>query len=240
MALLRNELARYIDAALLDPSATAIQVEAFCIEAAQRACAGVCVLPIRIELAARLLAGKHCRVIGVMGFPLGGDLTETKVLAARRAIEQGATELDLVWNLGRFLDNDQPAVLNDLEAVIDGAGQTAESLGRPRPVVKVILECSALDEKQMVAGAQLAAKAGAHFVKTGTGMGPKAAPATVDQVRLLREALPFSVSVKAAGGIQSPEKAEALLKAGADRLGVSSLTAVLGPIVQDPAIRTKR
>jgi len=229
MTLPRNDLARYVDAALLDPSATTDQVEAFCLEAAQRGCAGVCVLPDRVELAAHLLADQHSRVVGVAGFPLGSDLTEIKCQTARRAVEQGATELDVVWNLGRFLDGDHLAVNADIQAVIGTAGDAAERLGRSRPVVKVILECGALDEEQMVEGARLVAEAGAHFVKTGTGIGPGAAPATVEQVRLLRETLPFSISVKAAGGIKDPQQAEALLKAGADRLGVSRLKEVLGP-----------
>lgn len=230
MVLPRNDLARYVDAALLEPSATAAGVETFCLEAAQRGCAGVCVLPHRVKLASGVLAGKRSRVVGVVGFPLGADLTEIKVLSARRAIEQGATELDLVWNLGRFLDGDTATVSAEIQTVIEEAGKAAEGQGRPRPVVKVILECGALDEEQMIAGARLAAEAGAHFVKTGTGIGPNATPATPEQVRLLRECLPFSVSVKAAGGIKNPEQAEILLKAGADRLGVSRLEAVLGPL----------
>jgi len=227
----RKDLAKFVDAALLDPSATAKQVEAFCTKVARLGCAGACVLPHRLELAARLLSNTRVRLVGVVGFPLGSDLPEVKAMMARRAIEQGATELDLVWNLGHFLDGETTAVFADIEGVIKAAGAVAESRNQPRPVVKVILECGALTEEQMVEGAKLVAKVGAHFVKTGTGMGPAASPVTVEQVRLLRETLPFSVSVKAAGGIKTTEQAEALLKAGADRLGISKLEAVLGPKV---------
>ncbi len=230
MALPRHDLSRYVDAAILDPAVTARQVKAYCKLAVQLGCAGVCVLPGRLELAATALAGSRTRVIGVVGFPLGGDFQEAKTWTAMRAIELGATELDMVWDLGSFLDDEYKKVENDIKGVINNATQAALAMNKPRPVVKVILECGALKEEQMVAGAQLVAKAGAHFVKTGTGMGPSAVPATVAQVKILRECLPLTVSVKAAGGIRSREEANALLAAGADRLGISDLDTVLGPI----------
>lgn len=230
MALPGIDLPQYVDATLLDPRATKNTIAGFCQLVQGYGCAGICVLPDRVAQAAKWLKNSPVRIVTVIGFPLGAESQEVKALAAQEAIKAGATELDMVWNLGRYLEGDFEAVITDIEAVIEAGNETALELEKAKPVVKVILECGTLSKEQMLGGAQLVTQTGAHYLKTGTGMSPASEPVTVEQVRLLRKALPHSVSVKAAGGIDNREKAEALLKAGADRLGISRIELVLGPL----------
>lgn len=212
-----EELASVIDHTLLKPTATTADIERLCTEALQWGCASVCVLPYHVPLAYRLLRGSRVAVCTVIGFPLGGTTQRTKVTEAEDTVLLGARELDMVINLPAFFSGREDEVECDIAAV-------AAVAHRRGAVLKVILECGLLTPEQTHRAAEIAARAGADFVKTATGFLSRGA--TVEDVRLLRAAVPAHVQVKASGGIRSYEQARELLQAGATRLGTSA-TAVL-------------
>jgi deoxyribose-phosphate aldolase len=210
------ELASHIDHTVLRPDARQVDVERACQVARELGCAGVCVNPIHVALASRLLLGSPVRVVGVVGFPFGATYTAVKVLETELAIQDGADEIDMVVAIGQLRDLQLDFVESDIAAVVHAAA------GRP---VKVILECGLLTDMEKRLGAQVAAKAGAAFVKTSTGF--LGSGATVHDVTLLHDAVDARLSVKATGGIRFFEDAVALLEAGASRLGASRTEAVL-------------
>jgi deoxyribose-phosphate aldolase len=162
--------------------------------------------------------------VAVVGFPHGGHTTETKVQETRQALARGAEEVDMVLNIGALRQRDLAAAFYDIRAVVEAAE------GRP---VKVILETGYLDDGQKRLACRLAARAGAAYVKTGTGFGPKGA--TVADVALLRRTVSRRLGVKAAGGIRTYQDALALLQAGADLLGTSHTEAILSQAVREAA-----
>lgn len=208
-------LAAAIEHTLLRPEAQPADIDRLCDEAVACRFHGVCVNPAYVAQAARRLEDEPIRVITVVGFPLGANATATKVAEARRAMEDGAFELDMVINLGRFLAGDGAAVRAEIEAlagVVHG--------GRRGGALKVILETAALTPPQMIAGCRLCAEGEADFVKTSTGF-HAAGGASVAAVQLLhRHASPLGV--KAAGGIRTAAAALAMLDAGASRIGTSA------------------
>jgi len=209
------ELARLIDHTLLKPETSAAQIDRLCDECRQYAFYAACVNPVWVERCVRRLAGSRSIVASVAGFPLGASLPATKADEARRAVEQGAAEVDMVANIGALVAGDRDSVVRDIEAVV-----AAVVRANSRALVKVILETAALTEPQIILGCRCAAEAQADFVKTSTGFHP-AGGATVEHVTLLkRHAGPLKV--KAAGGIRDLQTALALLEAGADRLGLSA------------------
>jgi len=211
----RRELTATIDHTLLKPEATAADVDRLCDEAMRYDFAAVCVNPVWVVRCAKRLAGTPVRVASVAGFPLGASLTEVKAEEARRAVGEGAVELDMVIRVGGLIDGDLAAVRDDIAAVAKIIHAAS-----PQHALKVILETAALSEEQVIAGCRCAAEGGADFVKTSTGFHP-AGGATVEAVHLLR-AHAGSMKVKAAGGIRTLETARAMLRAGADRLGCSA------------------
>jgi deoxyribose-phosphate aldolase len=213
-------LASYVDATLLRPDATDTEIVGLCEQADACRTYAVCVSPTRVTLARDVLArgGSGVRIAAVAGFPSGAHLPAVKALEAREAVRAGAEEIDVVIDLGRAADGNWSAVESELAAV------RAEVPG----VLKVILETALLSRDGIVAGCEVAAAAGADFVKTSTGFSPLGG-ATVETVRLLRETVGTALGVKASGGIRTREAAEAMLAAGASRLGLSALAAVLGP-----------
>ncbi len=211
----RRELTATIDHTLLKPEATAADVDRLCDEAMRYDFAAVCVNPVWVVRCAKRLAGTPVRVASVAGFPLGASLTDVKAEEARRAIGEGAVEVDMVIRVGDLIDGDLAAVRDDIAAVAKIVHAAS-----PQHVLKVILETAALGEEQVIAGCGCAAEGGADFVKTSTGFHP-AGGATVEAVHLLR-AHAGSMKVKAAGGIRTLETARAMLRAGADRLGCSA------------------
>lgn len=208
-------IAGLIDHTLLAPEATPGQIETLCIEAVRFGFYAVCVNPCHLGQAARLLAGEKPVPITVVGFPLGASLARAKAYEAAEAIALGAREIDMVMNLGWLKAGDREAVIRDIAAVVRAV--------TPLPV-KVILETCLLSDEEKTLACRLAHDAGAAFVKTSTGFAK--AGANVEDVRLLRrcadELSGGVMGVKASGGIKSLAQAQALVEAGASRIGASA------------------
>ncbi|UCD29049.1 MAG: deoxyribose-phosphate aldolase [Planctomycetota bacterium] len=219
----RRELALKIDHTILKPEAAEASIDQLCDEAVGYGFYAVCVNSIWIRHCSRRLAGSGVCVAGVAGFPLGADATEILVAQAKRAIDDGAVEVDMVIRIGDLVAGNISVVADDVAAVAEVIHDASEDY-----VLKVILETAALNEEQIVAGCRCAVDAGADFVKTSTGFHP-AGGATVEAVRLLaRHARPLRV--KAAGGIRDLAGALAMLEAGADRLGCSAGVKIVNEI----------
>lgn len=221
----RSELARMIDHTLLKTEATEDDVRRLCQEALEYGFASVCVQPVYVSLAARLLEGSPVKVCSVAGFPFGANLTETKAFEARAAVDDGAAEIDMVINVGALKSGDHRTVVSDIEGVVKAVGRDA--------LVKVILETGLLTDGEKVTACRLSKEAGAHFVKTSTGF--IAGGATEEDVRLMRETVGSEMGVKAAGGIRDAATALRMIAAGANRLGCSASVAVIRSMSQDGA-----
>jgi deoxyribose-phosphate aldolase len=207
---------KYIDHTVLKPETTKETVARFCAEAKQYKFAAVCVNPCRVAYAASLLAGSGVKVASVIGFPLGAATPLVKAFECRDALANGADELDMVINLGAVKDGDYGLVERDIRAVVEAAGSAA---------VKVIIETSALTDEEKVKVCKIAAKEGAAFVKTSTGFGKGGA--TVEDVKLMKRTVGPSIQVKASTGVKTRADADALIAAGATRLGTSSGIAIV-------------
>ena len=210
--------AALIDHTLLRPEATQADILRLCDEARQYGFASVCVNPYWVPLAAQRLRGTAVRVATVAGFPLGATLTAVKRQEAARAIHVGAQEIDMVINVGALRSGDLESVRLDIGGVVE----VSHAGGA---LVKVILETALLDDEQKVAGCLLAKAAGADFVKTSTGFGPRGA--TVHDVELMRFVVDQTLGVKAAGGIQRLEDVARMVSAGATRIGASASVKIL-------------
>jgi deoxyribose-phosphate aldolase len=207
------DLAKMIDHTLLKPDATPDQIAQLCFEARKYGFASVCVNPSYVELCAQLLKGSPVKVCTVIGFPLGATPPEVKAYETRLALEKGATEIDMVINIGALKARDLELVARDIRGVV----LTAHAAGA---LVKVILETCLLSDEEKVLGCLLAKEAGADFVKTSTGF--SSGGATVEDVELMRRTVGAQMGVKAAGGIRTREDAEKMIKAGATRIGASA------------------
>jgi deoxyribose-phosphate aldolase len=214
-----RELAATIDHAILKPELTREQVDADLDVAAEWGVFSVCVRPSDIAYAVRRLEGTGVAVGTVIGFPHGTTSTAAKVAEVAQALADGASEVDMVVNIGFLRSGLDDAVVDDIRAVVDAAA------GR---VTKVILETAYLDEEQIVRGSRLTEAGGAAFVKTSTGFG--GGGATVEHVRLMRASVGPDVQVKASGGVRGLETAMAMLDAGATRLGTSASATILGEL----------
>ena len=206
-------VAGMIDHTLLNPDATRQEIETLCREAAQYGFASVCVNPTWVALCARLLRDNPVKVCSVVGFPLGATTTDTKHFETRRAIFDGACEIDMVINIGALKSGDLHAVERDMEAV---TGPCREM----RAVSKVIIEAAFLTDDEKITACTLAKAAGADFVKTSTGFGPGGA--TAHDVALMRRVVGAEMGVKAAGGVRDLEALKAMVAAGATRIGASA------------------
>jgi len=219
----RKELAATIDHTLLKPEATPAMIDRLCAEALEHGFIAVCVNPVWVARCRARLAGAPTLIASVAGFPLGASATAIKVDESRRAIDDGATEIDMVIRIGELIAGETAAVRDDIAAVAQ-----AVHAASPQHVLKVILETAALTTEQIIAGCRCVAEAQADFVKTSTGFHP-AGGATVEAVRLLhRHSAP--IKVKAAGGIRDLTTAKAMLEAGASRLGCSAGVSILGEL----------
>jgi deoxyribose-phosphate aldolase len=209
-----KDIAKYIDHTLLKPDATFDQVTKLCQEAREFEFASVCVNPCYVRHSAGLLRGSSVKVCTVIGFPLGANVTETKALEARRAIREGATEVDMVINVGALKSGRDELVYKDIRAVVEAAMDGGA-------ICKVILETSLLNDDEKTRGCLAARRARADFVKTATGFGPGGA--TADDVALMSRAVSGTkMGVKASGGIRNLQDAQQMIRAGATRIGASA------------------
>jgi deoxyribose-phosphate aldolase len=213
------DMARYIDHTLLKPEATAAEIDQLCREAAQYRFASVCINPTWVKRAAENLRGTSVPVCTVIGFPLGAGTSEIKAMEARRALRDGAREVDMVLNIGALKSGDHELVLKDIEKVVDAAHEVGA-------LCKVILETALLTDEEKVVASALAKKAKADFVKTSTGFGPGGA--TVYDVALMRETVGPEMGVKASGGVRTTDDAEDMIAAGATRIGASAGIEIVG------------
>ncbi|MGQ9707369.1 MAG: deoxyribose-phosphate aldolase [bacterium] len=209
-------IARFIDHTRLKPQTGPAEIERLCAEAMEFGFATVCVSSCFVPLAGAVLKGSGVRVCSVVGFPLGASLTRAKVAEAELAAEAGATELDMVMNIGYFKAGDYKKVLADIFAVVRAV---------PKVLMKVIIETGLLNEAEKKRAAELVIESGAGFVKTSTGFGPGGA--TVADVAFLAGLAQGRIGVKAAGGIRTLSQALALIDAGATRLGTSTGVAIV-------------
>ena len=208
-----GSLAPMIDHTLLKPDATQDQVAQLCYEAKKCEFASVCVNPSHVKLCSDLLKDSPVRVCTVVGFPLGATSTETKVFEAQKAIRDGATEVDMVINVGALKSRDYELVQRDIASV-------ARACHSGGSILKVILEAALLTDEEKVAACQLVKVAGGDFVKTSTGFGPGGA--TAEDVALMRRVVGPDLGVKASGGIRTLADAEKMIAAGASRIGASA------------------
>lgn len=209
--------AKLIDHTLLKADAKREAIVTLCEEAKQHHFASVCVHPTWVETAAQLLKGTGVDVCTVIGFPLGANTPETKAFEASDAIAKGATEVDMVINIGALKDGNDELVARDIRAV------TEEAKGKA--LTKVIIETSLLTNEEKVRACELAVKAGADFVKTSTGF--STGGATVEDIALMRKTVGPDIGVKASGGVRDFAGMEAMVKAGATRIGTSSGVALI-------------
>src|SRR5262245_49822882 len=208
-----QSVASMIDHTLLKPDATRQNIEELCREAAQFKFATVCVNPVWVALAARLLAGSGVGVCSVVGFPLGATTADVKGYETRRAIFDGASEIDMVINVGALKSGDLRVVERDIEAVTAPCRDSGV-------LSKVIIEAGRLTDDEKVTACTLAKAAGADYVKTSTGFGPGGA--TAADVALMRRVVGAEMGVKAAGGVRDLEGLQAMVAAGATRVGASA------------------
>lgn len=211
-----DDVRRLIDSTLLRPDATPDDVRRLCTEAVAHRFGCVCVNPCYVSLAAKVLEATDVKPSTVVGFPLGANHETVKAAEARRAVDEGAREIDMVMALGWFKAREIAKVRSDVEGVVAAAG------ARP---VKVILETALLDAAAIERACRLVMETGAAFVKTSTGFGPGGA--TVEAVSLMRRVVGARLGVKASGGIRTAAQARALIEAGADRLGTSAGPAII-------------
>ena len=209
-------LNKMIDHTLLKANATRAQIEKLCDEAIENDFASVCVNTCWVPMAASRLAGSSVNVCTVVGFPLGAMAPASKAAETARAVADGADEVDMVINVGWLIAGEDDAVRADIAGVVEAAQ------GR---CVKVILECCLLTDEQIVRACELSVEAGATFVKTSTGF--STGGATVKDVALMHKTAGDRCKVKASGGIHTAEEAQAMVDAGADRIGTSSGIAIV-------------
>lgn len=205
------QLNQYIDHTILKPDATIDMIKNLCEEARQYQFASVCVNPCYVDLAAHLLVGSGVKVATVIGFPLGATLSAVKAFEAREAVLRKADELDMVMNIGAAKLGLWEAVADDIRQVVAAAGDSK---------VKVIIETGLLTDDEKRLACQAVLTGGAAYVKTSTGFGPGGA--TVADIQLFKAVVGKQIGIKASGGIRTREQAEAMIAAGATRLGTSA------------------
>ena len=211
----KQEIMRHVDHTILTTTATWDQVQAICEQGLKYNVASVCIPPRHVKRANRFLGGK-LKICTVIGFPNGYNTPEVKVFETEDAVRCGADEIDMVVNLGMVKAGDWEGVFNEIKAV------KAACHGR---ILKVIVEACQLTQEEKLALCRIVSMSGADFIKTSTGF--STGGATVEDVKLFREKVSPDVRVKAAGGIRSFEQAQAMLDAGADRIGASALAALM-------------
>jgi deoxyribose-phosphate aldolase len=220
---MENNVAKMIDHTLLKADSTKDQVTKICEEAKEFNFASVCVNPGWVKYSAELLQGTDVKVCTVIGFPLGAATSETKAFETQDVIEKGATEVDMVINIGALKDGNDDLVKQDIQAV------TAAAKGKA--LTKVIIETSLLTDEEKERACKLAVEAGADYVKTSTGF--STGGATVEDIKLMRKTVGPEIGVKASGGVRSVEDAKNMIEAGATRIGASSGVQIVQGLTSD-------
>ncbi len=222
--LAKDKFPGYFDHTLLKPGARENEIRNLCEAALKYQFASVCVNPSYIALCVQLLKNSGVKVCTVVGFPLGATTTSVKAYEARKAMQLGAQEIDMVLNIGGLKDDKEELVYKDIFEVV-------KECRLKNAVSKVILETGLLTDEEKALACRIVRRAGAHYVKTSTGFGPGGA--TVEDVKLMKEAVKGSrVRVKASGGIRSFEDAVSMIEAGASRLGTSSTEKIMKEYLQ--------
>lgn len=211
------DLAGMIDHTLLKPEATLSDIRALCQEGLKYGFASICINPFYVKLASEELKGSKVKVCSVSGFPLGASKSEIKAKEAELGVKEGASEIDMVINIGALKSGDHKLIEDEIKLILKAMGE-----GR---ILKVILETCVLTLEEKIKGAQIVKECRAHFVKTSTGFGPSGA--TVEDVSILRKTVGGNFGVKASGGIRDYKKALELIRAGANRIGTSSGVKIL-------------
>jgi len=209
-------LAKFIDHTILKPNVTKEDVIKVCNEAKEYGFFSVCVNPFYVKLVSDELKNSDVKVCSVIGFPLGANTSEIKALEAKKAIEDGANEIDMVINVSALKDKDYDYVLNDIKAVKEACGDV---------LLKVILETCLLTDEEKIKACELSVKANADFVKTSTGFSTSGA--TAEDIKLMRETVGENIGVKASGGVRDRETALLMIENGATRIGASSSIAIV-------------
>lgn len=212
-----QNLAKFIDHTALKPDTTKEQIEQLCQEAKEYGFASVCVNPCWVKAAFEWLDGTDVKVCTVIGFPLGATTTDVKKFETKDAIEKGATEVDMVINVGALKSGDHVLVEEDIRAVVESA--------KGKALTKVIIETSLLTDEQKERACKLAVEAGADFVKTSTGF--SGGGATVNDIALMRKTVGPDVGVKASGGVRDLKTTQAMVQAGATRIGASAGVSII-------------
>ncbi len=225
MGMRVREFAKTVDHTLLKPNIKEEDVVRLCEEAAHYHFAAVCVPPCYVRRAAKELRGVDVKVATVVSFPFGADTTAIKSAAVRDAISGGASELDVVMNISRFLSGDFNYVAEELSSINQEVSVVAMNNGLTDVVMKVIIETAYLDDKMKRLATRIVAASGADFIKTSTGFAPYGA--TPEDIALLREEAPEGLAVKASGGIRTLQEAMDALNAGASRLGLSGSVSIM-------------
>ena len=207
-----ENVAQYIDHTILNADATKADIQRICEEAKEYNFKTVCIQPYWVKYAKEILEDSEVGITTVIGFPLGANTTEIKVAEAKLAVAEGASDVDMVINIGALKSEDYDTVLNDIKAVVDAVSGKA--------IVKVIIETSLLKKSEKIRASELAKQAGADFVKTSTGF--STGGATLDDVQLMRATVGPDMGVKASGGVRTYEDAKAMIEVGATRIGASS------------------
>ena len=208
--------AAMIDHTLLKADATRDQIKKLCAEAKKYVFASVCVNPTWVKYSAELLAGTEVKVCTVIGFPLGASTSAVKAFETKDAIANGATEIDMVINIGALKNGEYDVVRDDIKAVVDAANGT---------LVKVIIETCLLTDEEKVKACELSVEAGADFVKTSTGF--STGGATAEDIALMRKTVGPDLGVKASGGVRNLEDMKKMIENGATRIGASSGVAIM-------------
>ncbi|WP_099187236.1 deoxyribose-phosphate aldolase [Tepidibacter mesophilus] len=211
------QLAKYIDHTVLKAQTTEDEVKKVCEEAKTYGFFSVCINPSYIEFAKEQLKESDVKVCTVIGFPLGANTSEVKAFETIDAIKKGADEVDMVINIGALKDKKYDYVQNDIKAVVDAANGKA--------LVKVIIETCYLTDEEKKIVCELAKKAGTDYVKTSTGFGTGGS--TPQDIKLMRETVGANIGVKASGGVRNTEDAEAVINAGASRIGASASISIV-------------
>ena len=228
--LTREQLAKTIDQTLLSPTATLQAVHGLCVTAKRNHFAAVCINPSYIPIAKKVLSGSDVKICSVVGYPLGANSIETKVFEARDNVKKGADELDVVVNIGMIKSGNYSYIEKEIGIIISVIRREQMAEYNKHINVKIVIENGSLTKEEVKKVCKIVEESGADFIKTSTGFGVRGVE--LDDVRLIREVVTRNIGVKAAGGIRTFKDAQALIDAGATRIGTSSGISIIEEYVE--------